>query len=173
MTECIERADFGYNARVFVKFEDGGFWIRHHQGIDPYQPSGVALGTYALPFVWEGRWLVYCPCGGAQLATPDFPRFFCVSCLNAHVDHLWVDVRWPDPALVEAVDAALLPRPLAARCWLPNENVGKLLTENHAHGLIDPDNGDIAGDIGRQELYAELVFSGSPRELAMACPVAT
>lgn len=172
MTECIERADFSYNARLFIKAEEGGFWFRHHQGIEPYQPSGVALGTYALPFVWEGRWLVYCPCGGAALATPEFPRTFCVSCLNAHVDHLWVEVRWPEPAMVEAIEAALLPRPPAKRCWLPNENVGKLVAENHAHGLVS-DQGDIAGDIGRQEMFTDHIFNPPPRELALACPVAT
>lgn len=44
----------------------------------------------------HGRWIVECPCKGAQLVHPDDRRFMCVDCGNAWNNHRWCPVLWPD-----------------------------------------------------------------------------
>jgi hypothetical protein len=100
----------------------------------------TSLGEPLPAWVSGGRWIVMCPCGGAQLAARDDHRFFCVDCLNAQVGGQWRTVRWPDDA--EAIEAALLRRPAPeTRTWLPTETLSDLLAENAAHGVTQ----DISG----------------------------
>ncbi len=147
----IQRASAQYQARLFIKAEEGGFWHRHHQGVEPFAPSGVALGAPSVtPCVNDGRWIVQCShCGGAQLAAPEMDRFFCVDCVNTSCDGQWFAVEWPEAAHVEAIEAALSARPdIASRNWSPDETVGVLLAENHLAGLVDVEAEKVAGDIG-------------------------
>lgn len=172
----IQRSTPQYHARVFIKAEEGGFWHRHHQGVEPFVPEAVALGTPPLlPFVNDSRWLVQCPtCGNSQLSSPEFDRFFCESCLNRSVDGQWLRVEWPTPEAAEAIDAALLARPhFHNRNWRPDESVGVLLAENHLAGLVDHDAGRVAGDIGfdqQSALFARHVEISVPTGISSGAP---
>ncbi len=79
------------------------------------------IGPYALPVVVNhGRWVVECPCGGAQLASRTDRRFLCVDCRNVLFGGKWVAVEWPERAA--ALEAELMRRPLAPmRNWRPDE----------------------------------------------------
>lgn len=84
------------------------------------------ISRQVLPVVVNhGRWIVDCPCGGAQLACRTDPRFFCVDCLNSWTDGAWVNVDWPRDAA--AIDALLSSRPLALQNWNPGDD---LVAEN-------------------------------------------
>lgn len=155
----IQRADHVYRARLFLKLQDGGHWHRHLQGVEPFAPQGVAIGVSLVPRINHGMWIVDCPnlaCNSAQLAGPDGPghdRFFCVDCLNADVAGQWIQVDWPSPSDVAAVEAALDARPsLITRNWDHTETIGALLVENVVHGeLYDPVTGEVAGDVGADQ----------------------
>src|SRR5947209_7012810 len=100
----IQKATDAYLAKLFIRVEEDGFYHRHHQGHEPAIPQAVALGLSVAPIANAGRWLVVCPhCGGAQLAAPEFPRFFCVDCTNVAVDGAWLAVDWPTPTEVAAI----------------------------------------------------------------------
>jgi hypothetical protein len=91
--------------------------------------------TEALPaWVSGGRWVVMCPCGGAQLASREEHRFFCIDCLNVAVGGQWRRVHWPEDAA--DIEAVLLRRPdPETRTWLPTQTLSDLLAENTDHGL--------------------------------------
>lgn len=96
----------------------------------PKAQSSKAL----LVVVNHARWIVRCPCGGAQIASRSDRRFFCVDCLNAWCGSKWVRVRWPDEA--DDIHAALARRvDPETRNWEPHETVADLEAENAAHGV--------------------------------------
>lgn len=156
MKGVIQRATAEYVRRLFIRRESGGMWERHHQGVEPFTPSSVARGRSVAAFVQASRWVVRCPsplCVGAQLACPEFPRFFCVECLNADVDNHWIEVLWPVDRDIEAIEAALLVRPhFVTRSWNPDETVGWLIAENHAADLVDVPGAKVLGDTGHRGL---------------------
>jgi len=78
----------------------------------------------------DGRWIVQCEvCNGAQLASRNDHRFFCVDCCNVSHGGGWRPVAWP--AEHEAIEATLSARPLPnTRHWLPGESVADLEREN-------------------------------------------
>lgn len=69
----------------------------------------------------HGRWVVNCPCAGAQLACRTDPRFFCTDCLNAWAGGAWVNVAWP--ANPDYIDAMLSSRPLGLQNWAPGDDL--------------------------------------------------
>lgn len=164
----VQRADLEYLHRLFVRHELGGFWQRHTQGVAPFQPSATAPDRHLLPFVERNAWIVQCPfCERAQMATPEFPRFFCIWCLHRSIGHAWIEVWWPSEQACHAVEVALEARPDPdTRCWRPHESVGVLIFENVQHGLYDPVTGEVAGDIGQQSLIPAL--TAAPPALAGA-----
>jgi hypothetical protein len=111
----------------------GGF--AHRSDSPPIDAElAASLSTPLQAWVSGGRWIVMCPCGGAQLAARDDHRFFCVDCLNAQVGGQWRTVSWPADAA--AIETALLRRPAPeTRTWLPTETLADLLAENAEHGL--------------------------------------
>ena len=118
---------------ALVSSAAGGF---AHRRDSPPVDAGLATSlSEPLPaWVSGGRWIVMCPCGGAQLAAREDHRFFCVDCLNAQVGGQWRTVAWPEDA--EAIETALLARPAPeTRTWLPTETLTDLLAENADHGL--------------------------------------
>ena len=148
----IQTADADYIRRLFIKAESGGFWTHHHHGVAPAEPTGRAHGVYVEPKVNASRWLIVCPtCGAGQLASPDFPLFFCVDCLNAEVGGQWIEVRWPSADERAAIEEVLNARPIPhTRSWENNETIGLLVVENHFHGgLVDHDNARVLGDPGQ------------------------
>lgn len=93
-------------------------------------PTEIDHGGPVLARVEHNRWLVQCEyCAGAQLASREDHRFFCVDCLNAAHGGKWRPVVWPrDHAEIER---ALLDRPVpATRNWIPGESVADLHREN-------------------------------------------
>lgn len=69
-------------------------------------PEGMAIGVKAPAYVNRGRWMVRCPghdvagepCWGAQEASREDKRYFCIHCGNAEFGGLWVTVEWPEDA---------------------------------------------------------------------------
>jgi hypothetical protein len=83
----------------------------------------------------DSRWLVQCPlCRSAQVASVGDRRFFCVDCLNAHVQGRWIVVDWP--ANADEIEAELVKRPLPhTRGWTAEQTVADLQRENLAHAV--------------------------------------
>lgn len=81
----------------------------------------------------HGRWVVKCECGGAQLASADDPRFFCVSCLNERQGGKWRRVTWPKNRRV--IEKVLRERFTENANWLPGESVEQLRAENIENGV--------------------------------------
>lgn len=67
-----------------------------------------------LPSLWArvdaGRWVAQCPCGSAQVVTPDDQRMFCVECHTG-----WYPAAFPED--VEAVEQQVSGEPAHARFW--------------------------------------------------------
>lgn len=120
------------------------FWPR---GTPKVLPRETFDDLEVVAEVNHGRWIVRCPfCSGAQLASDDDRRFFCVDCLHAGTDAegKWIAVRWPSPSSRQAVEEALLRRPdEETRNFQPYrgdgrdraETVADLRRENRAAGL--------------------------------------
>ncbi len=80
----------------------------------------------------HGRWVAGCLfCTGAQAAAPGVP-FFCFSCGMAKNDGYTANIIFPDNA--EAIEQALLLRPMANRNWIRGETIDFLIAENREHG---------------------------------------
>ena len=89
---------------------------------DVVEDRTVFSGYTMFASVNAGRWVVQCTfpgCGGAQYASFEDPRFWCVDCENKAVGGKWVGVTWPENPL--AVEASLGMRPLTAKNWNPGE----------------------------------------------------
>jgi hypothetical protein len=105
-----------------------GHWLHADQRRMPNHIQGTVEA-----YVNDSRWVVQCPgCNGAQLASRNDHRFFCVDCLNADNGGHWLRVVWPkDHAEIEA---ALLQRPNPkTRHWRPGETVADLVRETEEH----------------------------------------
>ncbi len=86
--------------------------------------------------VHKGRWVIDCPCWGAQYACRTDHRHFCPDCCNRDAGGGWVPVIWPAPFEVELIEALLLARPdPATRNWIPGESAADLQAENVEHGI--------------------------------------
>lgn len=123
----------------------GATWVVRaawpHPDVAPFTPPAAHKATAqhaARVRVNHGRWVVDCPCGGAQLACRTDHRMFCVDCLNEHVAGAWVPVVWP--ANVEQIEGILGVRPVDLQNWDPIESVEQLRAENR----ILADQGTIA-----------------------------
>jgi hypothetical protein len=87
-----------------------------------------------LAYVNHGRWVIDCPCGSAQLASREDPRFWCVECRNSWALGKWVGVEWPNQA--EDIEGLLLMRPSPkTQIWNPDESVLSLAMENADQGV--------------------------------------
>lgn len=100
-----------------------------HRGIPYREPDGVSSDYTARAEVNHGRWVVPCPfCPGAQLASEDDHRFFCVDCLHAgRAEGRWLRVVWPRHR--DAIEEVLAVRPEVNRNWVPGETVEDLRAE--------------------------------------------
>jgi len=106
-------------------------------GVPVFQPGLPQDGDpKAAVLVNHGRWAAFCPhCTGASLADPADHRFFCVDCLNMHVDGRVIYARWPKDW--QEIEQRLLLRPDAdTRNWMPGERLADLDAENIEHGLV-------------------------------------
>ena len=98
-------------------------------------PDDDQQTTDLLPvYANHGRWVVDCPCGSAQLASRDDPRFFCSECLNAWALGKWVGLEWPSAH--EEIEGLLMQRPdIRTQNWNPSESVLALAIENADRGV--------------------------------------
>lgn len=83
----------------------------------------------------DTRSIIACECGGAQLASRDDRRFFCVACLNEKQGGKWRPVTWPKKKDADAIEAQLRPRMTENANWLPGESVADLVAENETNGV--------------------------------------
>lgn len=68
-------------------------------------PAGVLIGASIYARINHGRWVADCPCGSAQVVTPDDPRFACPEC-----GYGWAQLVFPaQPAAAEAEVSGRLP----------------------------------------------------------------
>ncbi|WP_030764724.1 hypothetical protein [Streptomyces sp. NRRL F-2664] len=73
-------------------------------------PAGMLLGAGIYARINHGRWVADCPCGSAQVVTPDDPRFACPEC-----GYGWARLIFPaQPAAAEEEVSA---RPPHERNW--------------------------------------------------------
>ena len=81
-------------------------------------------------FVNDGRWVVVCRCGGAEITSPDDPLFWCWECRPSE----WSPVIWPDAKTRAEAEELLTARPeMRTRNWRPwEETVADLVAENTA-----------------------------------------
>lgn len=120
----MQKASDDYLAALFTRVPQG-LW---HRSEEPHIPESTSLELTLPAFANEGRWLVQCPCGGAQYAHPDMDRFFCVDCLNYTVGGQWAQVVWPDDHT--AIETVLDQRPHPRHMnWRPGETVDMLKLE--------------------------------------------
>ena len=98
--------------------------------IDIVNDRTVASEQSAYAIVNAGRWIVNCPspgCYGAQYASHEDRRYWCVNCENRMVGGQWIRVVWPQD--VDAIERALSPRPAYAQHWLPGETTDELMKQ--------------------------------------------
>jgi hypothetical protein len=77
----------------------------------------------------HGRWVADCPdCAGAQLTSPDDPRFMCCECGNAAIGGRWRPVTWPKDHA--AISALLDERPRHLANAAPGETLKQIRREN-------------------------------------------
>lgn len=129
----IQQASRGYLAALGqrpVVLPDGtrvpGFWTR--LDVDPPDHDELHPVLIAEAFINDGRWIVQCACGSAQLANKAVERFFCVECAGEASGGKWVRVVFP-PDAVE-IEAVLARRPTPNQNWRPGEAVEHLEMEN-------------------------------------------
>jgi hypothetical protein len=80
-------------------------WVELRQQRRLVPPEGFVLGHRLYAQVNHNRWVADCPCGSAQVVSPDDPRMACTECGGG-----WFALVFPeDPAAVEAELAGLLP----------------------------------------------------------------
>lgn len=104
---------------------------KRHQIVED---RSLSSDTKAFASINGGRWLVHCPfvgCNGAQYASFQDRRFWCVDCENRAVVGQWVEVVWPSN--IEDIERALEVRPLHSRHWLPGETIDDLIAQNQQH----------------------------------------
>lgn len=115
------------------RFAEHTGWLHwHRKDVDHHVPDSTAKDVHLKAEVNAGRWIVRCPCGGAQRASKVDRRFFCVDCLNEWVSGQWVRVEWPRE--IEAIEELLSQRPdRETASWVPGESVDDLRSQNAEH----------------------------------------
>lgn len=80
-------------------------WIEHRAQRRVTPPEGFVIGQRQFARINHNRWVADCPCGSAQVVSPDDPRLACTEC-----GYGWVTVVFPqDVPAVEASVADDLP----------------------------------------------------------------
>mgnify|MGYP001590690436 FL=1 len=75
----------------------------------------------------HGRWLVYCPCSGAEYAWEE-GFYICLSCFNAHLKQHIGKSSFPENR--REIETIISQRPLPNRNWVPGETIAQLVREN-------------------------------------------
>lgn len=104
-------------------------------------PTKLHRRLEIIAYVNHGRWLADCPdptCGGAVVASPADPRFYCPYCLNHNADGQLIRVVFPDQDTLAEAEAELLKRPhRSVMNYDPRlgETAATLRAENDEHGI--------------------------------------
>jgi hypothetical protein len=81
-----------------------------------------------LVMVNGGRWLTLCPvCNNGVPCDPDWSKTICIDCGTVLI------ITFPEDW--QAIERALVERPIANQNWLPGESVEQLVEENREHGM--------------------------------------
>ena len=76
-----------------------------------------------------GKWVVFCQCGDAPMASPEWDEARCFQC-----GAIYYNLQWPQER--SAIEEALIARSEAGlRTWLPGETVSDLWQQNKEHGV--------------------------------------
>jgi hypothetical protein len=94
----------------------------------PFDPSAPTAGEPLEVYGNHGRWIVECPCKGAQLASRTDLRFMCVDCGNAYQGGAWRPITWP--ADVDQIADLLDQRPTVLANFDPGQTVEDIQAEN-------------------------------------------
>lgn len=79
----------------------------------------------------RARWVAVCECHGAEDVTPDYPWFFCLSCLNVPHDGKWRPMVFPKPSEREEIEALILARDDSDTwAYTPGETIAELTEQN-------------------------------------------
>ncbi|MEU4348313.1 hypothetical protein [Streptomyces sp. NPDC023838] len=80
-------------------------WVEQRTQRRLVMPDGFMIGQRLFARVNHNRWVADCPCGSAQVVSPDDHRMACTEC-----GYGWVRLIFPDdPAAVEAAVEDELP----------------------------------------------------------------
>lgn len=97
-------------------------WVEHRAQRRLAMPAGVLVGQRTYARINHNRWVVDCPCGSAQIASPADARTACTEC-----GYGWVTVVFPaDVPAVEAGLDHLLPH---ERNWWHDEDPVRLFAQ--------------------------------------------
>lgn len=100
---------------------------------EPRPLTEVSDAEPLLARVYEGSWIVDCPCGGADFAWLAAGVTMCGSCGNMGKPMRGKWRRFVIAGDRRAIERHLLARPVpATRNWLPGETMGSLIRENAA-----------------------------------------
>jgi hypothetical protein len=120
-------------------WEEPGYWIRHRNGVPPFEPQGFAVGASLPAEVFEGQWIVRCDtCRNSQFTSRADKRFFCVNCLNGEHGNQWRRVVWPrKDADIESI--LLCRRRFEHRNYEKGETVASLVADNRENRDLVPE----------------------------------
>jgi hypothetical protein len=82
----------------------------------------VCGGPVVVAFIENGRWLGQCECGNIEYATPEDAIFFCNLCGNIEQGFRARPVKFPEEIERQAIEAALLKRPIIVDERIPFVN---------------------------------------------------
>lgn len=92
-------------------------------------PMPFESTAHPQPCVLGGKWVVFCDCGDAPMASPEWDEARCFNC-----GAIYRGLPWPDDAV--EIESALCSRPHAiVRAWLPHETVADLIAQNLENGI--------------------------------------
>lgn len=87
----------------------------------------------------HGRWIVDCPCGGAERVATGQAWVVCRDIRRSIAGDrpcgTKLRIVWPDEATAVAIVDTLARRPLANQNWEPGETVADLTADNLLHGV--------------------------------------
>jgi hypothetical protein len=104
--------------------------------------GNIQADQEAPAYVNHGRWIVDCPCGGAECVTEDDKVFYCLSCGNAQVNGNFIRVKFPNQVERDKFEKSLALRPESLRNWIPGETPADIASENRKHGIAVPEGAE-------------------------------
>lgn len=80
-------------------------------GNDPdAAPISAAIQQMRTSWGPRVRWITVCECKGAEDVTPEYPWFFCLSCLNVDYEGKWRPLVFPEKRERRRIESLILER---------------------------------------------------------------